>query len=43
MGLDELETGDTVRLTVETPPQLARHDGYETAFLDMDPVEFTVE
>ncbi|MDS0223427.1 iron transporter [Haloarcula sp. S1AR25-5A] len=43
MGLDELETDDTVRITVETPPQLARHDGYETAFLDMEPIEFTVE
>jgi hypothetical protein len=42
MGLDELETDDTVRITVETPPQLARHDGYETAFIDMPLIEFTV-
>ena len=31
MSLDELNSGDTVRIAVETPPQLARHDGYETA------------
>ena len=43
MTLDELRSGDTVRIPVETPPQLARHDGYETAFIDMDPIEFTVE
>jgi hypothetical protein len=29
---------DELRLTVETPPQVARHAGYETAFLNMDPV-----
>jgi len=43
MALDELRSGDTVRIAVESPPQLARHDGYETAFIDMDPIEFTVE
>lgn len=40
---DEINRGDTVRITVETPPQLARHDGYETAFIDMEPIEFLVE
>lgn len=38
----ELESGDTVTLRVQSPPQLARHDGYETAFIEMPPVEFTV-
>ena len=38
----ELESGDSVTIKVETPPQVARHDGYETAFIDMPPVEFTV-
>lgn len=42
MNLDELSPGDTVEIAVETPPQLARHDGYETAFIDMPPIEFTV-
>jgi len=31
--------GDTLELTVETPPQVARHEGYETAFLEMDSME----
>ena len=34
--------GDTLRLSVETPPQVARHDGYETAFLEMQPMELSV-
>jgi hypothetical protein len=37
-----LESGDTVRLTVTTPPQVARHEGYEEAFLRMGPMELTV-
>ena len=37
-----LEPGDVVTIEMQTPPQLARHDGYETAFVDMPPVEFTV-
>ncbi|WP_331232880.1 DUF7350 domain-containing protein [Natronorarus salvus] len=32
--------GNEVRIAVDAPPQLARHEGYETAFLDMDPVRF---
>lgn len=43
MTLDDLRSGDTVSIVVETPPQLARHDGYETAFVDMDPIAFTVD
>jgi uncharacterized protein involved in high-affinity Fe2+ transport len=31
---------DSVTVTVETPPQLARHEGYETAFLDFQPGSF---
>nr|WP_275040254.1 hypothetical protein [Haloferax sulfurifontis] len=34
-----LAGGDaTVDLAVDVPPQVARHEGYETAFLDFDPV-----
>jgi len=40
-SVDDIESGDSVRIEIESPPQLARHDGYETAFMDMDPVEFT--
>ncbi|WP_135306066.1 iron transporter [Haloarcula amylovorans] len=41
-SLPGVESGDSVSITVQTPPQLARHDGYETAFIDMPPIEFTV-
>lgn len=37
-----LKSGDTLRLTVGVPPQIARHEGYETAFIDMPPMELTV-
>ncbi|WP_435358611.1 DUF7350 domain-containing protein [Haloarchaeobius sp. DFWS5] len=33
---DALQSGDEVTLSVVTPPQVARHEGYETAFLQMD-------
>jgi hypothetical protein len=31
----ELQQGDTVSISVAAPPQVARHDGYETAFFDL--------
>ena len=34
--------GDRVTITPTVPPQIARHDGYETAFLEMDPVTLGV-
>jgi hypothetical protein len=37
-----LKSGDTLRLTVGVPPRVARHEGYETAFIDMAPMELTV-
>lgn len=37
-----LKSGDSIMITIDTPPQLARHDGYETAFIEMPPMEFTV-
>lgn len=40
-GVGTLEAGDTLTITVESVPQLARHDGYETAFMEMPPVELT--
>jgi len=36
-----LSPGETFELVVDAPPQIARHRGYETAFLDMPPM--TVE
>jgi hypothetical protein len=41
-SVSSVEPGDELRVAVAVPPQVARHDGYETAFLDMDPVTFTV-
>jgi hypothetical protein len=40
--VDRLQSGDTIRLAVGTPPQVARHEGYETAFLDMPSKKLTV-
>ncbi|MEF8840161.1 MAG: iron transporter [Haloarculaceae archaeon] len=37
-----VESGDEFVLRVPTPPQVARHEGYETAFLEMPPVEVTL-
>lgn len=37
-----VEPGDSVTITFQTPPQMARHEGYETAFVEMDPVSLTV-
>lgn len=40
--VEGVNAGDALTIEIETPPQLARHDGYETAFIDMPPIEFTV-
>jgi hypothetical protein len=41
--LDGLAPGDAVTVTVDAPPQVSRHEGYETAFVEIPPVEFAVE
>ena len=41
--VDSLQSGDEVTVDVVTAPTVSRHEGYETAFLDMDPVTVTVE
>jgi hypothetical protein len=33
--VESIETGDNLTITVDAPPQVSRHEGYETAFLDM--------
>jgi hypothetical protein len=40
--VDAVESGDTLELAVEAPPQIARHEGYETAFVGMGPVSLTL-
>ncbi|GAB3418366.1 iron transporter [Haloparvum alkalitolerans] len=42
-ALSDARTGDAVTLTVDTPPQAARHAGYQTAFREMPPVEVELE
>jgi hypothetical protein len=41
--VSEAKSGDRLTVTVDAPPQLARHEGYETAFLKMPPVELALE
>ncbi|OLZ41124.1 hypothetical protein A6E15_09040 [Natrinema saccharevitans] len=38
----DVRPGDSVRIAIESPPQTARHQGYETAFFGMEPVELVV-
>ena len=40
--VDSIESGDELQISIETPPQVARHEGYETAFLDMSPMTFII-
>ncbi|MFC7154176.1 iron transporter [Halomarina halobia] len=42
-GVESLEPGDELRVSVDVPPQVARHDGYETAFFEMPDRTITVE
>ncbi|MFB6301860.1 MAG: iron transporter [Haloferacaceae archaeon] len=37
-----VESGDDLAITVDAPPQTARHEGYETAFLDMAGMDLTL-
>ncbi len=37
-----VEAGDDLEVTVDAPPQLARHEGYETAFFDMESMSITL-
>jgi len=36
------QPGDELTLVVDSPPQIARHGGYETAFFDMEAISFTL-
>jgi hypothetical protein len=37
-----LADDDQVTVTILTPPQVARHEGYETAFVETPPVSLSV-
>jgi uncharacterized protein involved in high-affinity Fe2+ transport len=41
-GVSGLQSGDSLTLTVDAPPQVSRHEGYETAFVQMSEMELTV-
>jgi hypothetical protein len=34
--ISSIESGDELTIAVDSPPQTARHEGYETAFFEMD-------
>ncbi|TYL40719.1 hypothetical protein CV102_02370 [Natronococcus pandeyae] len=38
-----LERADELAVTVDAPPQVSRHEGYETAFLDVEPATVGVD
>jgi len=40
--VDDIAAGDELTITIDAPPQTARHVGYETAFVDMSPVSLTL-
>ncbi|QFU84987.1 iron transporter [Natronorubrum aibiense] len=40
LEVDSLESGDEIAITVDAPPQVSRHDGYETAFFEFETVTY---
>lgn len=42
-SLQDISSGDTLTISVDSPPQVSRHEGYETAFMDMSDMEFSIE
>lgn len=41
-ALELLRAGDALTVSIDTPPQAARHGGYETAFFGMGSIELSV-
>ena len=42
VAVKSIKPGDTLTITVDTPPQVSRHEGYETAFLNMPEMQLSV-
>ncbi|WP_226007343.1 iron transporter [Natrinema salinisoli] len=42
LEVDELTDGDRVTVLIDSPPQVSRHDGYETAFFEFEALTYTV-
>lgn len=40
--VESIESGDVLTISVDAPPQASRHEGYETAFLQMPPMELAI-
>jgi hypothetical protein len=40
--VDSIQSGDELTVSVQTIPQVARHEGYETAFRQFDPITITL-
>jgi hypothetical protein len=38
----DVQSGDDLALSVDLPPQVARHEGYETAFFSFDEMSLSV-
>jgi hypothetical protein len=41
-AVDAVQSGDELTLSVPTPPQVGRHEGYETAFLQFEDTSITL-
>ncbi|MFB6113504.1 MAG: hypothetical protein ABEJ58_05305 [Halodesulfurarchaeum sp.] len=41
-SVPSVEAGDSFTITVDSPPQVARHEGYETAFVSMPTMDVTL-
>lgn len=42
ISVPDIQSGDELAITVDAPPQTARHEGYETAFVEMPEVRITL-
>ena len=42
-AVESIKSGDTLTISVDAPPQASRREGYETAFLEMSPMELTIQ
>jgi len=42
-SVDAVESGDELRITTDSGPQVSRHEGYETAFTDVPDVSITAD
>ena len=40
--VSDVQSGDELTVTVEAPPQVSRHEGYETAFIEMPEMNLTL-